>query len=618
MFPKTVFTAKLGADCGRIAPSGFVPTEGTYAFVLGSDDGGVFQNLSVGDFTEVTQYTDLLTSNPTYVRARFKFRPPPDMPAGVFWRFTFFTVGSGVEPTARVTYDLVDVNDHESEHGDFAIPLRGVVAGTRLRVGCRIELAGTAGDYEVELPGIYTDSWVLDTLEARPTPINRVPEPDETGVRVNAPIIVEINDPDVTGIPGGSFDLTKTRVMVSGHLAYDGNAGGFQTGYDGPDSAVDATMDDGSPSRPRTVRITIDPTTSFAPLTVIPVAVHTGVRTQPEVDFTYSFTTEDLVAPLITSAQAIDRRVVRVTLSEFVVSDDPTASNDALNIENWSIVVASTSLADGLPAVTPSVLSVAEVTSNIFDLTFDMEMTPSALYLVEAGAIEDLFGNAFVAPNNRAYFNGYVCTGPDGREFDLLEFLPAMNVNEDETEDLHKFVACLQETTDILLCDVDHWTDILDPDVAPERFVDAMLADLGNPFDFDLNEVDKRRLIRVLVPIYEQKGTDPGIINAVRFFLGLEVTIGVPAFEDIWILGVDELGIGSLLGSSDLHDRLSFVVVSGIVLTDDQRDKITKIVEYMKDARTHFIGFVEPTAPPAIPDHWELGLSELGESTLLH
>ena len=31
----------------------------------------------------------------------------------------------------------------------------------------------------------------------------------------------------------------------------------------------------------------------------------------------------------------------------------------------------------------------------------------------------------------------------------------------------------------------------------------------------------------------------------------------------------------------------------------------------------HFVDLVEPF-PPVIPDHWELGLSDLGESTDLH
>jgi hypothetical protein len=145
-----------------------------------------------------------------------------------------------------------------------------------------------------------------------------------------------------------------------------------------------------------------------------------------------------------------------------------------------------------------------------------------------------------------------------------------------------------------------------------------MLADLGNPFDFALDDIGKRRLVRVLVPIYRQKGTDPGIINAVRFFSGLEVTIEVPAFDDGWLLGVGELGVDSSLGTSDLRARLSFWIRSAIVLTPEQRSQILKIGNYMKRAETHILGILEPEAIPDEPSHWELGLSELGVDTYMH
>lgn len=37
----------------------------------------------------------------------------------------------------------------------------------------------------------------------------------------------------------------------------------------------------------------------------------------------------------------------------------------------------------------------------------------------------------------------------------------------------------------------------------------------------------------------------------------------------------------------------------------------------MKPSHTHFVDLPEPT-PPQNYDHWELGISVLGESTILH
>ena len=64
-------------------------------------------------------------------------------------------------------------------------------------------------------------------------------------------------------------------------------------------------------------------------------------------------------------------------------------------------------------------------------------------------------------------------------------------------------------------------------------------------------------------------------------------------------------------------NKFAFQVVVTQVLTQDERDGITQIVELMKPGHTHFVRIVEPTVPPAV-DHMELGLSELGKNWVLH
>ncbi len=225
--------------------------------------------------------------------------------------------------------------------------------------------------------------------------------------------------------------------------------------------------------------------------------------------------------------------------------------------------------------------------------------------------VEDLKGNVVLAPYDAALFTSARPQVPVGRQFDLWRWIPKKNRDEDATGDLRKFILAHQDVADLLLYKIDRWADILDVDYAPERFVDAMLLDLGNPFgDFDLALSEKRRLARVLVDIYKQKGTGAGIINVVRFFLGVDVTItsyaggGMRLGESI--LGEDwELGIGTRAG------RYSFDVVSATSLTDVQRAQIRRIGTYMRPAHTHFINLVEPSTPVEI-DHVELGESELG------
>lgn len=228
----------------------------------------------------------------------------------------------------------------------------------------------------------------------------------------------------------------------------------------------------------------------------------------------------------------------------------------------------------------------------------------------------DASGTPIAPADGSAGFTGFVPPRPANRVFDLYRFLPEINRREDETGDLRRFLACLQEVTDLVLVDIDRFPDILDPDLAPEPFLDLMLGELGNPFAFDLSVVDKRRLLNVLVAMYREKGTARGITNAVRFFLGLEVQITAYAGEAL-TLGESLLGEDWVLGPSSLFAALAFEVVSPRILAAEERRRLQQIVHYLRPAQTHFARLVEPVPPEAV-DHVELGLSELGESWLLH
>jgi hypothetical protein len=143
-----------------------------------------------------------------------------------------------------------------------------------------------------------------------------------------------------------------------------------------------------------------------------------------------------------------------------------------------------------------------------------------------------------------------------------------------------------------------------------------MLGELGDPFAFDLSVVDKRRLLNVLVAMYREKGTTRGIVNTIRFFLGLEVEITAYVGEAL-VLGESALGEDWVLGPSSLFAALAFEIVSPRILGSEERQRLRQIVEYLKPAQTHFARLVEPTPPEAI-DHIELGISELGENWVLH
>lgn len=302
----------------------------------------------------------------------------------------------------------------------------------------------------------------------------------------------------------------------------------------------------------------------------------------------------------VVAAQAIGQRQVRVGF------DAALRILDSLGVGFERVEV---------PAVP---LVVVDVTSEERALlvTVDVEMTPDATYEAVVAGVEGADGAALDPLRSRVRFVGYRSPSAVARRFDLWSMLPKHNRRQDETGDLWRFLSCLQELLDLQLADLDRVTDLFDLERAPEPFLDAILADLGNPFAFELEALGKRRLASVLVEMYRQKGTAPGIKNAIRFFLGLDVEI-IPYAGEALVLGESELGVDWILGPSDRFARYAFDVVVDRILADTERRQVRGLVDYSKPAHTHFVNLIEPF-PPAFVDHWLLGVSEFGESTDLH
>lgn len=438
----------------------------------------------------------------------------------------------------------------------------------------------------LELPRLQVEAIALSAGASGPLLINRDPAPNEVRVPVDSTLALELVDPG----PGG-IDRATTRVWVDGALAFDG---GVAPAFAGPRTRTNQTAD--------SLRIELDPTTLFASLATVGVRVVArtigGVQA---LDETYAFTVEDRIAPKVVRAQAVAQRQLRVVFDEQVAVS-----------ESARILV----MPRGAPAVPVRVVGV-EVSGNALIATFDAEMTPDVEHEVRALGVTDLAGNEVLAPFDQARFLGFRPPRPSNRRFDLWQMLPKHNRRDDTTGDLARFIACLQEVTDHLLFDVDLWPDLFDYERAPEPFLDLILRDLGNPFPFELDMQGKRRLASVLVEMYRQKGTAKGIQNAVRFFLGIDIT-AITAFNaDTLVLGESPLGVDWVLGPSDRFARYAFNVVVARILTTLERKRLRAIVEYLKPAHTHFVDLVEPF-PPILPDHWELGLSDLGENTDLH
>jgi phage tail-like protein len=251
----------------------------------------------------------------------------------------------------------------------------------------------------------------------------------------------------------------------------------------------------------------------------------------------------------------------------------------------------------------------------LLDIELDTEMSPGAAYEVTVLGVADSRGVPIPAAQSTTTFAGFRPAGPPGRRFSLWEMLPKRNRRDDTTGDLWRFIACLQEVTDLLLSACDRFPDLFDFERAPEPFLDALLTDLGNPFPFELDVLGKRRLASVLVELYQQKGTAVGLRNAARFFLELEIQV-LPYSAETIVLGESLLGEDWVLGPSNRFARYAFNIAVTRRLSAAERKQLRQLVEYLKPAHAHFVTLIEPTTFVPLDD-WQLGNAELGTQSWL-
>ncbi len=233
-------------------------------------------------------------------------------------------------------------------------------------------------------------------------------------------------------------------------------------------------------------------------------------------------------------------------------------------------------------------------------------------YEVLASGVADLAGNAVLAPDDRAVVRGFRPARPDARRFDLWSMLPKHNRREDQTGDLRRFIACLQEVTDLLLADVDRFPTIFDLERAPEPFLDLILADLGDPFPFDLDALAKRSRCTARRGPPAASSTRCASSSAPRSRRSPPTPVrpwcwATPssASTGSWGRRAASRATPSTFGSAS-RSRTPSATSSG-----------PSSSTYLKPAHTHFVNLVEP-AQPAFIDHWELGVSEVGVTTVLH
>lgn len=530
-----VFQTDPGIDAGRIEPTGVVPADGSYVFCLGHDTPGYKGFVQPGDYDEVSQTGTFPAGTVLSFQAvtRGPVAPPP---TGYTWQADVLVDGTSVG--SRV------LAGDASVAWDWEVDLSGVSGSHELAFRLTYEGASLPGPpglpvVEVEIPAFYVDALVF-TSPTGPVITNEVPIAEQGEGDGPAP-------PDTTNVDFDVFGLGSNVVASSIAVTLNSvpaiTAGVVQTGFHG---SVGASAE--------VLHVTIAPNLAYASDSV--VTVHVSARNVASVTHTrtWTFRVADITPPVMTSIQALSPTQLRVTWSKNVELVAPTGAHDGTNpnlyyvqaVQPDTVTPVVTGGPEGPLVYTPapyvtveSVSVVSEASPCIVDLFTNVELSPGIPYLVTEVGVVDLVGNFVTSVTETVAF---VPPTPLGRALNLYRLMPLMNRQEDVTQDLLRFLNCMQEPTSLLLYDIDTWTEIFDFKTAPDAFLSAILADLGNPFPFVLSTEGKRQLIAILVQIYEQKGTAIGIIHAVLFFLGLTVTITTYDSSGNWVLGESFLG----------------------------------------------------------------------------
>lgn len=276
----------------------------------------------------------------------------------------------------------------------------------------------------------------------------------------------------------------------------------------------------------------------------------------------------------VVAAEAIETRKVRVTFDGDV---DATAYIPG----NYTFYAQREIEGLPVPGAAVTVVQVFEIGplhARSVDIVVSDDLSPGVNYLISTSGITNV-----VPPYHRIVFKALLFPTPANREISFAGFFDHLD-SEEIGLDKEAFLAVCDDVLKVLLLDVDRFTDIADPDVCPENFLDLMLADLGNPFRFELSVIDKRRLVRLLIPIAKQKGTKPGIENVIRFFMQLRAEL-IPSPGIGLILGVSKLDVDWILGYGEPWDFQIRVATPTGSLSTEEHARLVQLVDYMKFAQ---------------------------------
>jgi hypothetical protein len=251
----------------------------------------------------------------------------------------------------------------------YSLATPGILDGYAVTVGHPdldpLEIINVAVDVDDVAGNPASQGWSYTTADTV-APVVSDNTPTGIDVSVLSDVVFKITD------VGAGVDLANTTVTVGGILAYDGGAGGFQTDFQGPNSAV-AVIAGG-------YQITIDAEDPYVGLTAYEVRVDSQdlqAPPNPMTTFVWSFTTEfvDLSAPIISNRDPApdDTNVPVDTTLAFRLTDVSGLDESSVNM----VVDGTQALINGVEGT-----GYALVKAPVVD-GFDYVVTPDEVLLLD-------------------------------------------------------------------------------------------------------------------------------------------------------------------------------------------------------------------------------------------
>ncbi len=168
----------------------------------------------------------------------------------------------------------------------------------------------------------------------------------------------------------------------------------------------------------------------------------------------------------------------------------------------------------------------------------------------------------------------------------LKGFMPPDAFLDDGTTE--KLVSIYESAYAQFIRDIKNFPNILSPDLADEKFIDLLFKHLGFDLNINLGLVRKRKLLKVIVQAYKQKGTAPGIENVIRQFIGVDATVF--PFTYGWVLNQSELSYDTYLNPAPTNRAgfYTFDIIVATKLSAEQQRVVRELVKLMKPAHMHF------------------------------